>query len=129
MRRGKTFAAEQKICELKKFFLRSKRMQKLQGKRVKSNEQIKKVTVNLNDIKSPKNGYLSQKVGVLGTLFTKVNFECWLSNAEIKHFSFNYHFYDMEKQKIRDCAYIHLIIIFQKGVLDLSFKITFTSLD
>ena len=35
LRGGKAFAAEQKICERKKLLLRSKRIQKLQGKRVK----------------------------------------------------------------------------------------------
>ena len=60
LRGGKAFAAEQKIRELKKLLLRSKRIQKLQEKRVKSNELIKKATFNLNNIKSPK--YAPQKV-------------------------------------------------------------------
>ena len=107
MRRRKTFAAEQKICELKKLLLKSKRIQKLQGKRVKSNELIKKVTVNLIDKKSPKYGYVPENISVLGTLFTKVNFEFWFSNAQIKHFSFNYQFYGMEEQKIKKRFHIH----------------------
>ena len=37
---GKASAAEQKILELKKLLLRSKRIQKLQGERVKPNELI-----------------------------------------------------------------------------------------
>ena len=39
---GKAFAAEQKIRELKKLLLRSKRRAKLKGKRIKPNELIKK---------------------------------------------------------------------------------------
>ena len=61
-RGGKAFAAEQKICKLKKLLLRSKRIHKLQGKRVKPNELIKKATFNLNNVKSPKYGYAPQKV-------------------------------------------------------------------
>ena len=62
LRGGKAFADKQKIRELKKLLLRSKRRQKLQGKRVKANELIKKATFNLNNIKSPKYGYVPQKV-------------------------------------------------------------------
>ena len=62
LRGGKAFAAEQKIRELKKLLLRSKRIQKLQEKRVKSNELIKKATFNLNNIKSPKYRYAPQNV-------------------------------------------------------------------
>ena len=62
LRGGKAFAAEQKIRKLKKLLLRSKRIQKLQGKRVKPNELIKKATFNLNNVKSPKYGYAPQKV-------------------------------------------------------------------
>ena len=39
---GKAFAAEQKIRELKKILLRSKRIKKVEGKRVKHNDLIKK---------------------------------------------------------------------------------------
>ena len=42
LRGEKAFAAEQKICELKKLLLRSKRIKKSLGKRVKPNELIKK---------------------------------------------------------------------------------------
>ena len=62
LRGGNAFAAEQKIHELRKLLLRSKRIQKLQGKRVKSNERIKKATFHLNNINSPKYGYVPQKV-------------------------------------------------------------------
>lgn len=46
LRGGKAFPAEQKIRELKKLLLRSKRIKKLLRKRVKSNELIKKATFN-----------------------------------------------------------------------------------
>ena len=59
---GKAFAAEQKNRELKKLLLWSKHIQKLQRKRVKPNELIKKAIFNLNNIKSPKYGYALQKV-------------------------------------------------------------------
>ena len=42
LRGGKAFAAEQKIRELKKLLLRSKRMKKFERERVKPNELIKK---------------------------------------------------------------------------------------
>ena len=61
MKGGKAFAAEQKIRELKKLLLRSKRIQKLQGKTVRSNELIKKATFILNNIKSPKYGYVKPR--------------------------------------------------------------------
>ena len=50
----KAFAAEKKICELKKLLLRSKRIEKLLVKRVKLNERIKKATFNLNNTHSVK---------------------------------------------------------------------------
>ena len=59
---GKAFATEQKNRELKKLLLWSKHIQKLQRKRVKPNELIKKAIFNLNNIKSPKYGYALQKV-------------------------------------------------------------------
>ena len=37
LRGGKTFAAEQEICEIKKLLLRSKRIAKFKGKRIKPN--------------------------------------------------------------------------------------------
>ena len=60
---------------------------------------LEKGAIYQNDIKKSK-----LYLGGPGTIFTKVNYEFWLSNAQIKHFSFNYQFYDMEEQKIRDCA-------------------------
>ena len=59
LRDGKAFAAEQKIRELKKTLLRSKRMKKFKGKRIKSNELIRKATFNLNNTRS---GYSPQQI-------------------------------------------------------------------
>ena len=42
LRGGKAFAAEQKILELKNLLLRSKRIEKFKGKRIKPNELTKK---------------------------------------------------------------------------------------
>ena len=57
LRDGKAFAAEQKIRELKKLLLRSKRVQKSFSKRIKPNELIKKATFNLNNTRSAKYGF------------------------------------------------------------------------
>ena len=57
LRDGKAFAAEQKIRELKKLLLRSKRIKKLARKRVKPNELIKKATCILNNTWSAKYGF------------------------------------------------------------------------
>ena len=55
VRGGKSFAAEQKICELKKLLWRSKRIEKFNGKRIKPKELIKnKAIFNLNNTKSAK---------------------------------------------------------------------------
>ena len=55
LRGEKAFAAEQKIRELKKLLLRSKRIKKLLGKRVKPNETNQtKPTFNLNNTRSVK---------------------------------------------------------------------------
>ena len=61
-RGGKDFAAEPKICELKKLLLRSKRIEKFKGKRIKPNELIKKATFNLNNTRSAKYGYSSEQI-------------------------------------------------------------------
>ena len=58
LRDVKAFVAEQKNWELKKTLLRSKRMEKFKGKRIKPNELIKKATFNLNNTRSAKYGYL-----------------------------------------------------------------------
>ena len=59
LRDGKAFAAEQKIRELKKTLLRSKRMKKFKGKGIKSNELIRKATFSLNNTRS---GYSPQQI-------------------------------------------------------------------
>ena len=48
VREGKAFAAEQKIREFKKLLLRSKRIIKDKGERIRPNEIIRKATQNLN---------------------------------------------------------------------------------
>ena len=62
LRGGKAFAAKQKIRELKKTLLRSKRMEKFKGKLIKPNELIKKATYNLNNTRSAKYGYSPQQI-------------------------------------------------------------------
>ena len=49
LRGGKAFAAEQKIRELKKIILRSKRFEKLRKKRIRPNELIRKAVQNMNE--------------------------------------------------------------------------------
>ena len=51
---GKTFAAEQKIREFKKLLLRSKRLEKQSGKRIKPNDFIRKAAQNMNETISTK---------------------------------------------------------------------------
>ena len=62
LRCGKAFAAEQKIRELKKTLLRSKRMEKFKEKRIKPNELIRKATFNSNNTRSAKYGYSPQQL-------------------------------------------------------------------
>ena len=45
LRGRKAFAAEQKICELKKLLLRIKHIEKPKGKHIKPNELIKKSNI------------------------------------------------------------------------------------
>ena len=59
---GKAFAAEQKIRDLTKLLLRNKCIKKLLGKRVKPNELIKKVTFNLNNVRSVKYGFSLEQI-------------------------------------------------------------------
>ena len=54
LRGGKAFAAEQKIREFKKLLLRGKLLEKQQGKRLKPNDLIKKVTQHMNETISTK---------------------------------------------------------------------------
>ena len=53
-RGGKAFAADQKIWEIKKILLKSKRTEKRPGKRLKPNKLIKKATNNLSKTRSAK---------------------------------------------------------------------------
>ena len=62
LRSGKPFAAEQKIREWKKLLLRSKRIKKLLGKRVKRNELIKKATCNLNNTHCVKYSFSPEQI-------------------------------------------------------------------
>ena len=62
LRRGKAFAAEQKIREFKKALLRSKKMEKYNKKRIKPNDLIKKATFNLNNVKSVKYGFAPEQI-------------------------------------------------------------------
>ena len=54
VRGGKAFTAEQKIREFKKILLRSKRLEKDRGKRIKPNDLIKKAAKNMNETISTK---------------------------------------------------------------------------
>ena len=54
LRSGKAFAAEQEFRELKNLLLRSNRIEKFKGKRIRPNELIKKATFNLNNTRSAK---------------------------------------------------------------------------
>ena len=49
VRGGKAFAAEQKIREFKKILLRSKRLEKDRGKRIKPDKLIRKAAQNMNE--------------------------------------------------------------------------------
>ena len=62
LRGGKAFAAEQKIREFKKLLLKMKNLFKKCGKRLKPNEVTKKVTTNLNKIKTAKYGIEPEEV-------------------------------------------------------------------
>ena len=54
VRGGKAFAAEQKVREFKKILLRSKRLEKQRGKRIKPNDLIRKAAQNMNEAISTK---------------------------------------------------------------------------
>ena len=62
IRGGKAFAAEQKIRELKKILLQSKRYVKRGGKRIRPNELIKKAVENMNKTNSTKYGVSPESV-------------------------------------------------------------------
>ena len=60
---GKAFAAEQNIREFKKLLFKSKKLHKAtSSKRIEPLKIIKKVTKNLNNIKSQKYGYLTEEI-------------------------------------------------------------------
>ena len=54
LRGGKALAAQQKIREFKKLLLRSKRLEKQRGKRIKPNDLIRKAAQNMNETISTK---------------------------------------------------------------------------
>ena len=62
LRGGKAFAAEEKIRELKNFFLRSKRFKKLRKKRIRPNELIRKAVQNMNETISTKYGFAPETI-------------------------------------------------------------------
>ena len=60
---GKAFAAEQKIRELKKIPLRSKRFKKLRKKkRIRPNELIRKAAQNMNETISAKYSFAPETI-------------------------------------------------------------------
>ena len=61
-RGGKVFVAEQKTRELKKILLKSKRIEKRLGERLKPNELIKQATNNLNKTRSAKYGFSPNQI-------------------------------------------------------------------
>ena len=58
----KLLQQNKKIGELKNLLLRSKRIEKFKGKRIRPNEVIIKATFNLNNTKSPKYGYSPEQI-------------------------------------------------------------------
>ena len=62
VRGGKAFAAEQKIRVLKKILLRSKRLEKNRGKRIKPNDLIRKAAQNMNETISTKYQLAPEKI-------------------------------------------------------------------
>ena len=62
VRGGKAFAAEQKIRQLKKILLKSKRFVKRGGERVRPNQLIKKAVENMNETISTKYGVSPESV-------------------------------------------------------------------
>ena len=71
VRGGKAFAAEQKIRELKKILLKSKRFVKSRGERIKPNQLIKKAVENMNETASTKYGVSPESVENKTTDFSK----------------------------------------------------------
>ena len=62
--RGKAFASEQKIRELKKLSFKTKSMDKKLGQRIRPNKLIEKAKRNLKKMKSVKYGFSREKIGL-----------------------------------------------------------------
>ena len=63
VRGGRAFTAEQKIREFKKILLRSKRLEKDRGKRIKPQDLIKKAAKNMNEAISTKYQLAPETIG------------------------------------------------------------------
>ena len=62
LRGGKAFAAEQKVREFKKILLRNKRFEKLEKRKIKPNELLKKTAQNMNETVSTKYGLAPETI-------------------------------------------------------------------
>ena len=62
LRGGKAFAAEQKVREFKKILLRNKRFEKLEKRKIKPNELLKKTAQNMNETISTKYGLAPETI-------------------------------------------------------------------
>ena len=62
LRGGKAFAAEQKVREFKKILLRNKRFEKLEKRKIKPNELLKKTAQNMNETTSTKYGLAPETI-------------------------------------------------------------------
>ena len=85
--RGKVYAAEEKIRELKKFLFKIKSLYKRHRKRIRPNKLIKKATSNLNKIRNVKYGF------ALETIESK--------SIESDQFTEEYDFYRLQKIKMK----------------------------
>ena len=62
LRGGKAFAAEQKVREFEKILLRNKRFEKLEKRKIKPNELLKKTAQNMNETISTKYGLAPETI-------------------------------------------------------------------
>ena len=62
LRGGKAFAAEQKVRQFKKILLRNKRFEKLEKRKIKPNELLKKTAQNMNETISTKYGLAPETI-------------------------------------------------------------------
>ena len=85
--RGKVYAAEEKIRELKKFLSKIKSLYKRHQKRIRPNKLIKKATSNLNKIRNVKYCF------ALETIESK--------SIESDQFTEEYDFYRLQKIKMK----------------------------